>query len=101
MAVAARENAEVNGGRAAVEAIVATLAGSRLASAVAIVIVALACMLPGFTTIPPIDREEPHFAQAVKRMMETGGYRGIFSISASRIGATPSACTGCRRGRFG
>ena len=80
MAVAARENAQLNWGRAAVEAIVARLAGSRLASAVAIVIVALACMLPGLTTIQPIDREEPHFAQAVKRMVETGGYRGILDL---------------------
>ena len=100
MAVAARENAALNGGRAAIEAIVARLADLRLASAAAILIVALACMLPGIMTIPPIDREEPHFAQAVKRMVETGG-TAAFSISASRTMASRSACIGSTRAPSG
>jgi 4-amino-4-deoxy-L-arabinose transferase-like glycosyltransferase len=33
---------------------------------------ALVCWLPGFTTIPPTDRDESRFAQATKQMLETG-----------------------------
>jgi hypothetical protein len=33
--------------------------------------------LPGFFTIPPIDRDEARFAQATKQMVETGDFVDI------------------------
>src|SRR3954470_10505526 len=33
--------------------------------------------LPGFFNIPPIDRDEPRFAQATKQMVETGDFVDI------------------------
>ncbi len=40
-------------------------------------VVALLNILPGFFTIPPIDRDEARFAQATKQMIETGDYVDI------------------------
>ncbi len=37
----------------------------------------LVAFLPGFFTIPPIDRDEARFAQATKQMVETGDYVDI------------------------
>ena len=36
-----------------------------------LVVVALLAFLPGFFSIPPIDRDEARFAQATKQMVET------------------------------
>src|SRR5262245_65233166 len=33
--------------------------------------------LPGFFSIPPVDRDEARFAQATKQMVETGDYVDI------------------------
>ena len=49
-----------------------TRARSRLLLAVA-----LLCFLPGFFSIPPIDRDEARFAQATKQMVESGDYVDI------------------------
>lgn len=41
---------------------------------------ALACavlLLPGFFALPPMDRDEPRFAQASKQMLETGDFVAI------------------------
>jgi len=38
---------------------------------------ALAIWLPGFTTLPAIDRDESRFAQATKQMLETGDFIDI------------------------
>ena len=38
----------------------------------ALVLVSLACFLPGFASLHPMDRDEPRFAQASKQMLETG-----------------------------
>ena len=35
------------------------------------------CFLPGFFSIPPIDRDEARFAQATKQMVESGDYVDI------------------------
>jgi 4-amino-4-deoxy-L-arabinose transferase-like glycosyltransferase len=40
-------------------------------------IVGLLFFLPGFFNIPPIDRDEPRFAQATKQMVETGDFVDI------------------------
>ena len=50
---------------------------SRARGAVLLVFVALCAFLPGFTAIPPVDRDEPRYAQASKQMMETGNYLDI------------------------
>jgi hypothetical protein len=42
-----------------------------------LVLVSLACFLPGFVSLQPMDRDEPRFAQASKQMIETGDYVDI------------------------
>src|SRR5215470_2073372 len=42
-----------------------------------LVLVAMLLFLPGFFTIPPIDRDEARFAQATKQMVESGDYVDI------------------------
>ena len=37
----------------------------------------LALYLPGFASLPPMDRDEPRFAQASKQMLETGDFVAI------------------------
>ncbi|RDI59965.1 ArnT family glycosyltransferase [Microvirga subterranea] len=37
-----------------------------------LVLLSLACFLPGFTSLQPMDRDEPRYAQASKQMLETG-----------------------------
>jgi 4-amino-4-deoxy-L-arabinose transferase-like glycosyltransferase len=63
--------------------------GSRLARAIDVVtgshgraagfllLCALLLFLPGFFTIPPVDRDEARFAQATKQMVESGDYVDI------------------------
>src|SRR5262245_53368229 len=42
-----------------------------------LVLFSLVVFLPGFFTIPPIDRDEARFAQATKQMVETGDFVDI------------------------
>jgi hypothetical protein len=42
-----------------------------------LLLVSLACFLPGLVSLPPMDRDEPRFAQASKQMIETGDYVDI------------------------
>jgi 4-amino-4-deoxy-L-arabinose transferase-like glycosyltransferase len=42
-----------------------------------LLVVALLFFLPGFFSIPPVDRDEARFAQATKQMLETGDYIDI------------------------
>lgn len=42
-----------------------------------LIAVALLAFLPGFFSIPPIDRDESRFAQATKQMLESGNYVDI------------------------
>jgi 4-amino-4-deoxy-L-arabinose transferase-like glycosyltransferase len=65
------------GAAAMVERFIDRLATSPWASGAAILIVALACFLPGFTTIPPLDREETQFVEAARQMVATGNYGHI------------------------
>jgi 4-amino-4-deoxy-L-arabinose transferase-like glycosyltransferase len=37
-----------------------------------LVLLSVACFLPGFTSLQPMDRDEPRYAQASKQMLETG-----------------------------
>jgi 4-amino-4-deoxy-L-arabinose transferase-like glycosyltransferase len=42
-----------------------------------LILVSLIAFLPGFFQIPPIDRDEPRYAQATKQMLDTGDYVDI------------------------
>ncbi|NIX77752.1 ArnT family glycosyltransferase [Microvirga terricola] len=42
-----------------------------------LVLLALACFLPGFTSLQPMDRDEPRYAQASKQMLETRDFVDI------------------------
>lgn len=61
---------------AAVDAILA-----RTGAAPVLIILALLLLVPGFFTLPPMDRDEPRFAQASKQMLETS------DVVAIRFGA--------------
>lgn len=50
------------------------LARLRVIAAVCIALVAISAFTPGFTTIPPIDRDESRFSQATRQMVATGDY---------------------------
>jgi 4-amino-4-deoxy-L-arabinose transferase-like glycosyltransferase len=43
----------------------------------ALVLLCVALYLPGFFTLPPLDRDESRFAQATKQMVESGDYIDI------------------------
>ena len=43
----------------------------------ALVLISLACFLPGFASLQPMDRDEPRYAQASKQMLETGDFVDI------------------------
>jgi 4-amino-4-deoxy-L-arabinose transferase-like glycosyltransferase len=51
--------------------------GSHLRAVAVLLVVALLGFLPGFFSIPPIDRDEARFAQATKQMIESGDYIDI------------------------
>ncbi len=53
------------------------ITASRARALVLLLFVALCAFLPGFTAIPPVDRDEVRYAQASKQMMETGNYLDI------------------------
>jgi 4-amino-4-deoxy-L-arabinose transferase-like glycosyltransferase len=50
---------------------------SHLRACALLVLLALACFLPGFSSLQPMDRDEPRFAQATKQMLETGDFVDI------------------------
>src|SRR5262245_29507974 len=51
--------------------------GSHARAGAVLLVVALVAFLPGFFSIPPIDRDEARFAQATKQMVESGDYVDI------------------------
>ena len=61
----------------AFETTVAWLTRSPWASAAAIVVVSLACFLPGFASLPPLDGDEPGYVVAAREMVATGDYATI------------------------
>ena len=50
---------------------------SHLRLCLVLVLLSLACFLPGFTTLQPMDRDEPRYAQASKQMLESGDFVDI------------------------
>src|SRR5574342_500398 len=59
------------------KAVVDFATGSHARAAAVLFVVALLSFLPGFFSIPPIDRDEARFAQATKQMVESGDYVDI------------------------
>src|SRR6266542_4461807 len=59
------------------KAIVDFAIGSHARAVMVLLVVALLGFLPGFFSIPPIDRDETRFAQATKQMVETGDFIDI------------------------
>src|SRR3974390_3290581 len=51
--------------------------GSHARAVVILLAFTLLALLPGFFSIPPVDRDEARFAQATKQMLETGQYVDI------------------------
>ena len=51
--------------------------GSHVRATAFLVLCGLLLFLPGFFTIPPIDRDEARFAQATKQMVESGDFVDI------------------------
>lgn len=55
-----------------VERFLAWTEKSHAAACAALIVLCLGCFLPGFSSLQPMDRDEPRFAQASKQMLETG-----------------------------
>ena len=55
-----------------------------------LILLSLACFLPGFTTLQPMDRDEPRYAQATKQMLETGDFVADISRIRAELGWAPS-----------
>src|SRR6202051_4319115 len=51
--------------------------GSHVRAVAFLTLCGLLLFLPGFFNIPPIDRDEPRFAQATKQMVETSDFVDI------------------------
>jgi 4-amino-4-deoxy-L-arabinose transferase-like glycosyltransferase len=60
-----------------IAALMGFAAGSHLRAVAVLAVVSLASFLPGLFQIPPVDRDEPRFAQATKQMIETGDFVDI------------------------
>ena len=63
---------------------VCTLATSHRRACLALVIIALLSFVPGFFTLPPVDRDEARYAQATRQMVETGDFIDIRLQDAPR-----------------
>lgn len=50
---------------------------SHLRACIFLLLLSLAAFPPGFSTLQPLDRDEPRFAQASKQMLETGDFVDI------------------------
>ena len=57
--------------------VIDVVAGSHARAVAFLILVGALFFLPGFFNIPPIDRDEPRFAQASKQMVETGDFVDI------------------------
>ena len=66
----------VNPGRGIVT-VIDFVTASHVRAIAFLAITALLMFLPGFFNIPPIDRDEPRFAQATKQMVETHDFVDI------------------------
>ncbi|MEX0589542.1 MAG: glycosyltransferase family 39 protein [Xanthobacteraceae bacterium] len=60
------------------------LTASHRRAALALLIIALICLLPGFASLPVTNRDESRFAQPARQMIETGDYIDIRLQEQSR-----------------
>ncbi|MBV9078703.1 MAG: glycosyltransferase family 39 protein, partial [Methylobacteriaceae bacterium] len=63
--------------RSLVERLLAVAEAGHGRAAALLLALSLACLLPGFATLQPMDRDEPRFAQATKQMLEAGDFVDI------------------------
>jgi 4-amino-4-deoxy-L-arabinose transferase-like glycosyltransferase len=77
MAVFAEQKVRKGLGTSVIAALLGYAAASHARAVGLLAVIALAAFLPGFFQIPPLDRDEPRFAQATKQMIETGDYVDI------------------------
>ncbi len=61
----------------AIERITSFASASHLRACALLFLLSLAAFLPGFSTLQPLDRDEPRFAQASKQMLESGDFVDI------------------------
>ncbi|CAM5766923.1 glycosyl transferase [Labrys miyagiensis] len=61
------------------------VAASNLLAIAVLLLTAFLVLAPGFTTLPPMDRDEPRFAQASKQMLESGDYVSIRFQDEARL----------------
>ena len=76
--LAASERVMQSGARPSVaERIVSVVERSHGRICAALVLLSLACFLPGFASLQPMDRDEPRYAQASKQMLESRDFVDI------------------------
>jgi 4-amino-4-deoxy-L-arabinose transferase-like glycosyltransferase len=75
--IADRERRQQAASVRSLKAIVDFATGSHARAVAVLLVVALLSFLPGFFSIPPVDRDEARFAQATKQMLESGDYVDI------------------------
>jgi 4-amino-4-deoxy-L-arabinose transferase-like glycosyltransferase len=73
---AGQQRRQTTSGRS-LEAIVDFAMRSHAHAGIVLLVIALLGFLPGFFSIPPVDRDEARFAQATKQMVESGDYVDI------------------------
>lgn len=61
----------------AIDRLSAFVSASHARACAFLLLLSFAAFLPGFSTLQPIDRDEPRFAQASKQMLETGDFVDI------------------------
>ncbi|MGF7052403.1 4-amino-4-deoxy-L-arabinose transferase-like glycosyltransferase [Bosea sp. OAE752] len=61
----------------AIDRLTAFVSASHARACAFLLLLSLCAFLPGFSTLQPIDRDEPRFAQASKQMLETGDFVDI------------------------
>src|SRR5260370_22816944 len=72
MVITAEKEAHQRASVRSLRTIVDFAVGSHARALAVLLAVALLGFLPGFSSIPPIDRDEARFAQATKQMVESG-----------------------------
>jgi 4-amino-4-deoxy-L-arabinose transferase-like glycosyltransferase len=63
--------------RSLAERLFGAIERSHLRACTVLFLLSLACFLPGFASLQPMDRDEPRYAQASKQMLESGDFVDI------------------------
>jgi 4-amino-4-deoxy-L-arabinose transferase-like glycosyltransferase len=63
--------------RSRAERLLNAIERSHLRACTVLLLLSLACFLPGFASLQPMDRDEPRYAQASKQMLESGDFVDI------------------------